>query len=52
MLLIRYIAQVLDSEGTDCIHNTYTDGTFLTAKEKEELISLVEEARKLLKEKA
>ena len=47
-LLIRYMAQVRDSEGRNFIHNIGNEGTFLTREDKDELLKLEAEAHKLL----
>jgi len=47
-LLIRYMAQVRDTEGRSFIHNIGHDGTFLTKEDKEELLKLETEAHTLL----
>ncbi len=47
-LLVRYMAQVRDSEGRNFIHNIGNDGTFLTKEDKNELLILEAEAHTLL----
>jgi len=47
-LLIRYMAQVGDSEGRNFIHNIGNEGTFLTREDKDELLKLEAKAHELL----
>jgi hypothetical protein len=50
-LLIRYMAQVRDTEGKSFINNVGNDGTFLTKDDKAELLKLEIEAHRLLIDK-
>lgn len=51
-LLVRYMAQVLDCEGVNFVHNEGHDGTFLSKEDKAELSRIEIDAQKLYKAKS